>query len=113
MSLLLLEYAYEWRKFILQITQAGRAIVASSKFTEEARRFLRGYKVSGVDDEVAHQTIVYRVAMALSGGEDKFGRALTATDHLEIERFINGEHKCEIEAAAEKIFHRLPIHSAR
>ena len=98
---------------MLQITKAGKAIVASPKFAQEARRFLREYKVGGIDDGVAHQTIVYRVAMVLSGREDEFGLALTAKDHYEIEQFINGENKGEIEAATERIFDRLPIHSAR
>jgi hypothetical protein len=98
---------------MLQITKEGRAIVASPKFAEEARRFLRGYKAGGIDDGVAHQTIVYRVAMVLSGRKDEFGLALTARDHNEIEQFINGENKGEIEAAAARIFDTLPVYFAR
>jgi hypothetical protein len=106
---------------MLKITEEGRAKVASPEFAEEIRQFVLVSKCAGMKEGATEYEIEERVALALSGTEnrfriafteeDEFGVALEQKDYDDITRFTD-EHKAEIDTAIAKIFDTLPTHVA-
>jgi hypothetical protein len=104
---------------MLKITEEGRAKVASPEFAEEIRQFVLVSKCAGMKEGATEYEIEGRVALALSGtedkfrivftGEDEFGVALEPKNYDDISWFT-GEYKAEIDAAIAKIFDTLSIH---
>jgi hypothetical protein len=105
-------------KFMLKITEEGRAKVASPEFAEEIRQFVLVSKCAGMKEGATEDEIEGRVALALSGTEDRFRIAFTEEDEFGVAlepkdyddiKWFTDEHKTEINEVIKKIAETIKI----
>lgn len=89
----------------MEITQAGRARVASVEFLKELGRFIRVWRADGLPEKEVMARMTIRVAIALASRED----ALPAPE--ELLKFVES-HAAEINAAFDQGLATMMRHDA-